>query len=128
MTKSFLRKLYNHTYENNISTYSYFSQKEEIINISVMKLLTLNNPVLRHCLYLNIIRCKCDDYDFYNPSRKDLFDLIREFDNQIKEFEITKKNIYAIELEQRKKLKLLKPFIKKYKLCDDICGVILSFL
>ena len=112
MTKSYLRKLNNHTYINNIRIIDYLSIKEEIINDLFMKYLYQNNPIIDYC-FKNMILSKTNDiYRFYNQ-RKLLFDLWRDFEKQITEFKEIKKKIYTKELEHRNRYKLLKPFVQK---------------
>ena len=128
MTKSYLRKLYNHTYENNLSLNDYFNIKEAMTDNCLIEYLIVHNPILNYCFQTKLIKSTINDYSGSSYQRqKESAEIIHEFNAQIKVFEITKKKIYLKELEQRKKRQLIRPFAKKHKICDDVCCIILSF-
>ena len=125
-----LRKLYNHEYETNGEYSNYFSEKIRIVSDAILSTLT-QNMFLNYCITRGIVRLNDLSYRYTNYKDfrfDDLIEIIDEFIKQKNLFFRGKQKIYKKELEIRKKNDKVQLFGKKYKLCNDICNVIISFL
>ena len=86
-----------------------------------IKKITTKAGNLMHDAFLNK-----EVYELLDKQDKKYYDKLKKRDKERAANEL--KDQVEENGDKRKKLKLLKPFTKKHKLCDDICNVILSFL
>ena len=105
-------------------------RKKTITADAVIPILRTNSFV-NYCLRARLIEVN-DIYYRYRSygdfNFNDLVNMIDDLSHKRMTFRNEKREIYKKELEIRKKNDKVKLFGKKYKLCNDICNVITSFL
>ena len=110
--KNTIKHLTKHKYNNENIFINYYNIKSTIFHEYTY--------ILRKSYYIFFCRFKYDGNDnFY---------LVYQFEKDILSFFETKKEICKKEKEQRKKYRMIKPFVNHYKICHDIQFIIISFI
>ena len=119
--KNTIKNLINHNYDDRIHFSNYYNIKNNIFNSYVY--IIKNAYDLRNNDYYNTF-CKYDFYDDYVDSLQ----IKNNFENDILSFFTIKKELCKKEKEQRRKYRMIKPFVNHYKICHDIQNIIISFI
>ena len=122
INKNTIKNLTKHKYVNEINLFDFYKIKNNIFN-SYMYILKSEHDIHIDSDSYNYFS-RYTIYDDYNDS----FYSKDRFINEITLFYQIKEIICWDEKEQRRKLRIIKPFVKHYKICYDIQTVIISFI
>ena len=118
--KNSINNLINHNYINEISIYKYYYVKNKIYNACEYLILFNNYDTLQN-----------SNFNLESISHNHYYENIKiknNFNEEVEEFFYIKRQICKKEKEQRKKYRMIKPFVNHYKICHDIQTVIISFI
>ena len=112
INKNTIKNLTNHKYIDEDIFYTFYNIKNEVFNEYTY--------ILKKSYYNIFWRFKYD----YNEN----FYLVKNFDNDILSCFTIKKYLCKKEQYQGKTYKTIKPFVNHHIFCNDIQGIIISFL
>ena len=120
--KNTIKHLTKHKSDNEIKILNYYKIKNNIFN-SYMYILKNEYD----------IKFNSDSYDTFSKyiiydDYLDSCSIHYSFEKEIISFFETKNELCKKEKEQRRKYRMIKPFVNHYKICHDIQNIIISFI
>ena len=120
MNKNSLKNLIKHNYVNEVTICMYYYAKNKLCNACEYILLFNDREILENSIF-DIDSLSDNHYTENIKMKYDFFEDIESF------FKI-KKEMCIKEKKFRKQKKILKIFTDRYKICNDIQSIIISFL